>query len=209
MKRLGLLGLLVTATFPAGAGAVAHARITDSDPVTEAVERAVEYWGATPCGAQVAIVSGMRSEAPSAGINSDGSPGEVAAMWSTWLTPAGANLFADPPASFSDCTVHINSSVWPNWRADDANFPEFCKEMGHEYGHLEGYPDAGAAPGTGEYEQPALARVRLCERYRLVYGHEIYTPRSVHRVARKRRRAMPLDLVFTATKLKSALLRAG
>jgi hypothetical protein len=153
----------------------------DSDPVTEAVERAVEYWGSTPCGGQVAVVGGVRSEAPPAGANSDGAAGEVAAMWSTWSTPAGATLFTEPATTFTDCVVHVNLSVWPSWRADDRRFSEFCKSMVHEYGHFEGHPDVGAAPGTVEYERPFFARVPACERYRLVYGHTTYSSSSPHR----------------------------
>jgi hypothetical protein len=47
--------------------------------------------------------------------------------------------------------------------------------MLHEYGHFEGYTDSGAAPGTIEYERPDLARVPLCERFRLVYGHRVFS----------------------------------
>jgi hypothetical protein len=191
MPRMVICGLLIALAVPAAT--LAGASIVDSDPVAEAEGRAVEYWGGTPCGGQVTVVSGPSSDAPAAGANAPSPAGSKAAMWATWLTPAGANQFDDatgqplPPSSFSDCVVHINSTVWPSWLADDSDFPAFCKEMLHEYGHFEGHPDTGAAPDTIEYERPDLAHVPLCERYSLVYGHTIYVPRHHGEPPRRRR----------------------
>jgi hypothetical protein len=187
--RVTLSSLLLALTLPAVA--TARAPTVDSNPVAEAVARAVKYWGGTPCDGSVAVTAGPSSEAPPAGTNAPSPAGDRAAMWSTWLTPAGANQFDAagqpiPPATFTDCVVHINSGVWPSWRTDDGDFPAFCKEMLHEYGHFEGYPDVGAAPDTIQYERPDLAHVPLCERYRLVYGHRIYRP-----TRRRPRRARP------------------
>lgn len=177
MRRLaaGALLLLVSvAPLPA-----AHAAAPDSDPVTEAATRAVAFWDGTPCGGAVTVLGGPAGEAPPAGENDgDAGLGQRAAMWATWMTPSGANQFVTPPTVFSDCVIHVNLAVWPSWRADDREFAAFCKEMLHEYGHFEGYPDVGAIPDTIEYEQPVLAHVPLCERYRLVFGHELYTAAS-------------------------------
>lgn len=172
MPARSTLALLIALALPAPASA--HRAIVDSDPVSEAVARAVAYWGGAPCAGSVAVVSGSSGEAPPAGVNAPSPAGSRAAMWATWLTPAGANQFTQPPSTFSDCVVHIDSGVWPSWLADDRDFSAFCKEMLHEYGHLEGHPDAGALPGTIEYERPDLAHVPLCERYALVYGHEVF-----------------------------------
>ena len=111
-------------------------------------------------------------------------------MWATWLTPAGANLFTEPRATFTNCLVQINNSVWPSWRTDDYNFPAFRKDMLHEHGHFEGYSDVGAAAGTIQYERADRACVPLCEKYRLIYGRTIYAYQSspLHRLARKPRR---------------------
>jgi hypothetical protein len=158
------------------------ARLVFSDPVAEAVGRAVEYWGGSPCGGTVGVVAGVNSEAPAAGQNAPGAPGHVAAMWATWLTPAGPNLFTQAAASFSECVVHVNRGIWPSTQAEDFNFAAFCKEMLHEYGHFEGHPDIGATAYTIEYERPDLAHVPLCERYRLHYGRRLYTaPHAKHR----------------------------
>jgi hypothetical protein len=177
-----LAALLASCAAPAaGAQASAHARPADANPVKEAVARAVSYsiahWGMSPCGGHVAVVTGAASEAPQSGENSNGPPGEVAAMWATWRTPHGTNQFGDPPGSFTECVVHINRHVWPDWLADDRGFPFFCREIVHEYGHFAGYPDVGARPGTVQYEQPNGVRVPICERYRLLYGHMVFSGR--------------------------------
>ncbi|HTU79610.1 MAG TPA: hypothetical protein VMF09_12705 [Solirubrobacteraceae bacterium] len=189
MPARAALATLILLAFPVSASA--RRASVDSDPVSEAVARAVAYWGGTPCGGSVAVVSSPSGEAPRAGANAPSPAGRRAAMWATWRTSAGTNLFTQPPATFSDCVVHINGSVWPNWLSDDREFPAFCKEMLHEYGHFEGHPDAGAAPGTIEYERPDLAHVPLCESYALVYGHELFKPfaRERRRRSTRRRRA--------------------
>lgn len=174
MRATATVVLLIVLALPARAAA--HSAVVDSDPVSEAVARAVAYWGGTPCGGSVTVISGSSGEAPPAGVNVPSPGGPLAAMWSTWSSPTGANEFTAAPATFSDCVVHINLGVWPSWRTDDADFPAFCKEMLHEYGHLEGYPDTGALPESIEYERPDLARVPLCESYRLVYGRHVYRP---------------------------------
>jgi hypothetical protein len=167
-----------------------------SDPVAEAVGRAVEYWGGTPCGGTVDVVIAVNSEAPPAGQNAPRAPGHVAAMWATWLTPGGPNLFTEPASSFGECVVHVNRGIWPSTQAEDANFGAFCKEMLHEYGHFDGHPDVGAAAFTIEYERPDLAHVPLCERYRLYYGHRLYSrpPPQV----RTRQRAQTLEPYLTS-----------
>ena len=137
----------------------------------------------TPCGGLVTIVSGSDSEAPQAGQNAPGAPGGVAAMWSEWVTPSGRNLFTEPASTFSECVVHVNDGIWNSRQVEDYNFPAFCKEMLHEYGHFEGYPDVGAAPDTIEYERPDLASVPVCERYSLRFGQKLYSspPPAGHR----------------------------
>jgi hypothetical protein len=111
-------------------------------------------------------------------MHSGGAPGEAAAMWATWMSiESVTNGHSSSPAKLASCVVHINLAVWPSWQADDRDFPAFCKEMLHEYGHFEGFSDANAAPGTVQYERPDLAHVPLCERYRLVYGHTVYEAR--------------------------------
>jgi len=164
----------------AGARAQARARPPAvSDPVAEAVRRAVAYWHGTPCAGQVLVVSATAGEAPPAGQNVPGLGTHAAAMWATFRAPVPGGAAADantaPPSSYRECVVHVNTATWPNWRSEDTNFASFCKEMLHEYGHFEGYSDAGARAGTIQYERPDLARVPLCERFRLVYGHKLFT----------------------------------
>jgi hypothetical protein len=127
-----------------------------SDPVLEATQRAAEHWDGAPC-RQVPTVS--TTDVPA------GSP-PFAAMW-TYVVEG------PPPAS---CPIYINARVWTSWRTEDENFEAFCKLMVHEYGHLRGYPDQGARPGTVEYQDPTPARVPECERFRLYYGRWEYFP---------------------------------
>lgn len=59
---------------------------------------------------------------------------EIVLMWATWTnTPSGAGA----------CVVHLNPSVWTNWRVDDHAFQWFCDTMTHEVGHFLGNPDSG------------------------------------------------------------------
>lgn len=197
MRRLATGTMTLVVVVVALGAAQAPAR--DSDPVSEATARAVEFWGGTPCGGDVAVVAGPLDEAPPAGENDGAATAELrAAMWATWQSPAGANEFLAPAATFSNCTVHVSPAVWPTWRSDDEEFAAFCKEMLHEYGHFEGHPDVGAIPYTIEYEQPVLAHAQVCESFHLVYGTELYTavkPRgerlSVGRTQQSRRRRRP------------------
>jgi hypothetical protein len=153
--------------------ASARPREANSNPLHEAVVRAVAYWGNIPCDGGVAVTAAPGTEAPTSGRNI-GAPLGPAAMWATWDTRVGVNNLEQPPSTLRNCAVHINRDRWRSRRQEDARFPTFCKEMVHEYGHFEGRSDAGARPGTVEYERPDLARVPLCERYRLVYGHTIF-----------------------------------
>ncbi len=175
-----LIGLVLCAA------AAAREPVADSNPIAQAVKRAVAYWGGTPCGGHVAVVSGADSEAPAAGANAPGASGRNAAMWASWATPIGANHLSTSPASFSHCVVHVNRGVWPSRQAENRNFPAFCKEMLHEYGHFEGFPDAGAVRGTIQYERPDLAHVPICEHYRLVYGGRIYAGAPTQRSSGRR-----------------------
>lgn len=173
VSRTALIALLLA--IPAAPAQARPRGATVSDPVAAAVRRAVAYWHGTPCGGHVAVVGAAPGEAPAAGQNVPGLHGAEAAMWATFRAPGSTDAFAEPPSSYSECVVHVNRRTWPEWRAEDAHFAAFCKEMVHEFGHFEGYPDAGARPGTIQYERPDLARLPLCERFRLVYGHEVFT----------------------------------
>jgi hypothetical protein len=173
------------------AAAAARGPLADSNPIAEAVKRAVEYWGGTPCRGHVAVVSGGDSEAPAAGANAPGARGRNAAMWASWATPIGVDQLSRSPATFSACVVHVNRSVWPSRQAEDRNFAAFCKEMLHEYGHFEGFPDAGAVRNTIQYERPDLAHVPICEHYRLVYRGRIYAGSPIQRSAGRRASAGP------------------
>jgi hypothetical protein len=174
MSRLTATGLaLVLALGVAAAPAPARHRPAASNPVAEAVKRAVAFWHGVPCAGQVHVAGAPPSEAPAAGQSVPGLAARAAAMWATWHAPTGTA----PPSTYSQCVVYVNRTTWPDWRTEDAGFATFCKEMVHEYGHFEGYSDAGAVPRTIQYERPDLARLPICERFRLLYGHEVFTGR--------------------------------
>jgi hypothetical protein len=142
--------LTMAASMLAPAAAPARDAPKDSNPVVEATARAQAYWHTVPCG-QVPIVAAPEIPA--------GAPADVA-MWTNLVS-----AFESPPS----CPIYVNAKMWPSWRIDDEHFELFCKLMVHEYGHLEGYADANATPGTVEYIDPAQAVVPLCEQFRLVY----------------------------------------
>ncbi len=171
----------------------ARAAASSSDPVKVAARRAAAFWSGVPCDGEVAVVGGSALEAPISGANTIG-PARPAAMWATWLRPAGETplaLAGSPdaidPATFTDCVVHINLSVWPSWKVEDRHFAAFCKEMLHEFGHFDGESDVGQPRGTIEYERPDLAREPVCERYRLRFGPRVYAGRARRRSRRSHR----------------------
>ena len=130
MKRLSVSAVWLVATAAVSMAPTAVARgghalrpIVDSDPISEASLRAAQYWRVMPCAGQVTIVAGLAAEAPASGAN-DGEAIRPAAMWASWSTPWGANLFDVPgvtpaqaiePARFSNCVVHVDLAVWPDW----------------------------------------------------------------------------------------------
>jgi hypothetical protein len=158
MLRKVSLALVVLASFaavPAVAGAhhkpVQH---PTTNPVALAVSLGERYWGNVPCHGAIPVISAA--------------PANDSTMWTYMVaTPAQERALAS-------CPIYTSDEEWPNWYADDLNFEEFCKGITHELGHLEGYPDEGAKPGTVQYELPGLARVPPCEHYRLRYGRHIF-----------------------------------
>jgi hypothetical protein len=155
--------LAVLAAVLAWAPATASGRprpVIDSDPVTEALQRAADYWGGAPCHGALTVTLAEPVEPD-------------ASMWTPVVaTPAEEGAMVT-------CPIYLSRQLWPNWYVDDLNFEVFCKTLVHEVGHYEGHADEGAAPGTVEYEFPEWATVPQCERYRLVYGHRVFTPPRV------------------------------
>lgn len=154
---IALLALAVV-SLAGPALAAAHAQRPTTNPVALATTIAERYWHNVPCHGAVPIVGA--------------DPVVVGASMWTYIVSTPAEETALP-----SCPIYVNRQVWPNWFVDDVNFEQFCKDMVHEYGHLEGYPDEGAKPGTVESESPELATVPVCERYRIVYGRHVFVPR--------------------------------
>lgn len=164
-----ILALLILLLLPASAQAHDHRPEPDTNPLIEAVERAETYWGNAPCNGNIRVMSGP--EAPPRVQMDDPLPGSYPAWeWVNFDSPRGEDALSAPPSTYTDCVVHLNPEWWPDWLADDRAFDIFCQLMVHEIGHLEGYPDAGAMPGTIQYINPLSAPlVPECQSYRLVY----------------------------------------
>ena len=128
----------------------------DSNPVVTATLAAAAYWHGTPCGGHVTIAEGTSEVPPNGALTS-------------FDTPIGENAVTQVPATFTDCLVRL-SPDWHEWVWDDQEYEALCQLMVHEFGHLEGFSDEGAQPGTVEYIHPDTAPlVAPCRHYRLLY----------------------------------------
>jgi hypothetical protein len=168
---LALFGMVVV---PVGAEAhKAHKRIVQhptTDPVTLALTAAEHYWGGAPCGGAItlkATTAPSLQQLPSQEGNAEG--GTVAA-WTVWS--------GESPSTYADCVITFNSHTWPDWKAMDENYQEYCDEMTHEVGHLFGHEDeATTDPESIEY--PILGyenfnSVAECRGVTLYYGYEVF-----------------------------------
>jgi hypothetical protein len=154
MRKLAGLVVFVVLALPGVAVANVHAT---TNPMALALHLGEAYWKNVPCHGALPVIA-AEPVVPSA------------SMWTYVLaTPAEETTMAS-------CPIYVSEQSWPNWYVDDLNFEAFCKTMIHEMGHLEGYSDEGAVLGTIQYEAPNLAKVPLCEHYRLYYGHHMFTP---------------------------------
>jgi hypothetical protein len=171
MRRLlSLLAAVLVLAVPATASAhkavqhpasahKAHGSVqqVSTDPVALAVERAEAYWRTIPCDGHIAIAMG------------EAEPHHVAegttVMWSSFIRGEPA----------SDCTVHLNPKLWPNWEQDDLSFGEFCQAMVYEFGHFLGHRDEGEHPGEAFL---LGGQVPQCRTWRLDYGQYVFTQRG-------------------------------
>jgi len=118
--RLGLV--LLAVAFSPSVAAEAAARPL---PITIAMQRAEQYWGAVPCAGRVQVV--YSSPLPE---------GEIA--MSEWDTPLGHDLTFTEGAA-ANCVIHLLRGYWNPHVEAAVSWTEFCQTITHEIGHLLGH----------------------------------------------------------------------
>lgn len=161
MARFLVLALLTTALFlPTSAGArglrtlhrhasrtshrqtparrAARGKLASPDPVALATAVAERYWGAVPCGGQVAVLADSPL-LPGLSPTTDG--------WVTFDSSLGPNDLEAPAGTYTQCTISLAHWRWPTRTAIRSDWNMFCLTVTHEMGHLLGHPHS-PAPGS-------------------------------------------------------------
>ncbi|HWY19225.1 MAG TPA: matrixin family metalloprotease [Solirubrobacteraceae bacterium] len=161
LARLLLAAILATALLlPASAGAhgrrrhhpraastthqqatarrVAPGKPAGPDPVVLASAVAERYWGAVPCGGQVAVLADS-ALAPGLDPTTDG--------WVTFNSSLGPNDLQAPAGTYTQCTISLAHWRWPTRTAMEKDWNMFCLTVIHELGHLLGHPHS-SIPGS-------------------------------------------------------------
>lgn len=167
------------------------ARSADSGPpadlLANALARAARYWQATPCG-------GRFSVQPDRALTES-----IVYGWATFDVPPGSpSDLSPPPASYTNCVIHLNGMWFGTRRQDTEEWWSFCITIVHEYGHLLGHGHTlPPRPHDVMNAQPLLwGSLPMCgdrpsERYGHVGGGELGgrspASASIRRAARSRR----------------------